>query len=165
MGRQALTLRAPEPLNASHVLLEFHSANLSLNRWLKERAVFNEREGASRTFVICDRDTQDVIGYYCLAQGAIGHNAVSAKFKRNMPNPIPVTVLGRLAVDARFAGQGLGSALMKDAVLRCKAAAKIAGARGIFVQALDEEAAGFYVKFGFVRSPVNGLWLVMGLVL
>jgi GNAT superfamily N-acetyltransferase len=164
LGREALIMRAPEPLEASHVLEGFNSGSLSLNRWLKERAMFNEREGASRTFVICDGDTQDVIGYYCLAQGAIGHDAVSAKFKRNMPNPIPVTVLGRLAVDSRFAGQGLGSALLKDAVLRCKAAGKIAGARGIFVQALDEDAAGFYVKFGFARSPVNGLWLMMGLV-
>jgi GNAT superfamily N-acetyltransferase len=157
-------MRAPEPLEASHVLEGFNSASLSLNRWLKERAMFNEREGASRTFVICERESNHVMGYYCLAQGAIGHDVVSAKFKRNMPNPIPMTVLGRLAVDVRFTGRGFGQALLKDAVLRCRAAGKIAGARGIFVQALDEEAAGFYVKFGFVRSPVNGLWLVMGLV-
>jgi GNAT superfamily N-acetyltransferase len=163
MGNPALNMSAPEPLNASHILEEFKSTRLSLNSWLNERAMLNEREGASRTFVICDGAGTKVIGYYCLAQGAIGHDVVSAKFKRNMPNPIPVTVLGRLAVDARFSGRGLGSALLKDAVLRCRAAAKIAGARGIFVQALDEEAAEFYVKFGFVRSPVNGLWLVMGL--
>lgn len=156
-------MRAPEPLCKAHILHSFNSNRASLNAWLIDRALANEEKGASRTFVICEDDTQKVIGYYCLAQGAIGHDAVSAKFKKNMPNPLPVTVLGRLAIDQNHAGQGLGMALLKDAVLRSRLAATHAASRGIFVQALDEEAAGFYLKFGFTRSPTEPLYLMLSL--
>jgi predicted N-acetyltransferase YhbS len=156
-------MRAPEPLNKLHILVGFSSSRTSLNSWLVDRAIANEEQGASRTFVICEGDSQKVIGYYCLTQGAIGHDAVSAKFKRNMPNPLPVTVLGRLAVDQHHAGQGLGLALLKDAVLRARLAAVQAASRGIFVQALDEQAASFYLKFGFTRSPSEPLYLMLSL--
>jgi GNAT superfamily N-acetyltransferase len=156
-------MRAPEPLNRAHIVSGFNSTRSSLNAWLIDRAISNEEQGASRSFVICEGDTQKVIGYYCLAQGAIGHDDVSAKFKRNMPNPLPVTVLGRLAVDQNHAGKGLGVALLKDAVLRSRLAAMQAASRGIFVQALDEEAAAFYLKFGFTRSPSQPLYLMLSL--
>ncbi len=156
-------MRAPEPLTKTHVLTGFNSARASLNGWLIDRAMSNEEQGASRTFVICEGNTQNVIGYYCLAQGAIGHDAVSAKFKKNMPNPLPVTVLGRLAVDQSHAGRGIGIALLRDAVLRARLASVHAASRGIFVQALDEEAASFYLKFGFSRSPSEPLYLMLAL--
>lgn len=156
-------MRAPEPLSKVHILQGFNCTRASLNAWLINRAMANEEQGASRTFVICEGDTQKVIGYYCLAQGAIGHDAVSAKFKKNMPNPLPVTVLGRLAIDQNYAGKGLGIALLKDAVLRSRLAAAHAASRGIFVQALDEEAAGFYLKFGFTRSLTQPLYLMLSL--
>jgi GNAT superfamily N-acetyltransferase len=156
-------MRAPEPLSKAHILHGFNSTRASLNVWLVDRALANEEQGASRTFVICKGDSQIVIGYYCLAQGAIGHDAVSAKFKKNMPDPLPVTVLGRLAIDQSFAGKGLGMALLKDAVLRSRLASIQAASRGIFVQALDEEAAGFYLKFGFTRSPTQPLYLMLSL--
>jgi GNAT superfamily N-acetyltransferase len=156
-------MRAPEPLTKAHILTGFNSARASLNAWLIDRAMSNEERGASRTFVICEGNTQVVVGYYCLAQGAIGHDAVSAKFKKNMPNPLPVTVLGRLAVDQSYAGKGLGMALLKDAVLRARLASVHAASRGVFVQALDEEAAAFYLKFGFTRSPSEPLYLMLPL--
>ncbi len=156
-------MRAPEPLSKAHILHGINSSRTSLNAWLIDRALANEAQGASRSFVICEGDTQKVIGYYCLAQGAIGHDAVSAKFKKNMPNPLPVTVLGRLAIDQNHAGKGLGMALLKDAVLRARLASIQAASRGIFVQALDEEAAGFYLKFGFIRSPSEPLYLMLSL--
>lgn len=157
-------MRAPEPLSNAHILSEFNSTRASLNAWLIDRAVANEEQGASRTFVICEGESHEVIGYYCLTQGAIGHDVVSAKFKRNMPNPLPVTVLGRLAVDQNHAGQGLGIALLKDAILRSRLAAQLAASRGVFVQALDEEAATFYLKFGFTRSPSQPLFLMLSLL-
>jgi predicted N-acetyltransferase YhbS len=156
-------MRAPEPLSKAHIVEGFNCKRDSLNAWLVERAMSNEEQGASRTFVICEGNSQKVIGYYCLTQGAIGHDAVSAKFRRNMPNPLPVTVLGRLAVDQAWAGQGLGLALLKDAVLRSRLAAVQAASRGIFVQALDEDAASFYLKFGFTRSPSEPLYLMLSL--
>lgn len=157
-------MRAPEPLSKAHILDTFHCSRESLNSWLIDRAMANEEQGASRTFVICEGDSQNVIGYYCLTQGALGHDVVSAKFKRNMPNPLPVTVLGRLAIDQNHAGKGLGIALLKNAVLRARLAAQHAASRGVFVQALDEEAAGFYVKFGFTRSPSQPLYLMLSLL-
>lgn len=157
-------MRAPEPLSKAHILSTFQCSRASLNGWLIDRAMANEEQGASRTFVICEDESQNVIGYYCLTQGALGHDAVSAKFKRNMPNPLPVTVLGRLAVDQNHAGKGLGLALLKDAVLRSRLAAQQAASRGVFVQALDEEAAGFYLKFGFTRSPSQPLYLMLSLL-
>lgn len=157
-------MRAPEPLNKAHILSEFNCTRASLNAWLVDRAMANEAQGASRTFVICEGESAMVIGYYCLTQGAIGHDAVSAKFKRNMPNPLPVTVLGRLAIDKNHAGKGLGMALLKDAVLRSRLAALHAASRGIFVQALDDEAAAFYLKFGFTRSPSQPLHLMLSLL-
>jgi GNAT superfamily N-acetyltransferase len=156
-------MRAPEPLSKAHILHGFNSTRASLNVWLVDRALANEEQGASRTFVICEGDSQIVIGYYCLAQGAIGHDAVSAKFKNNMSNPLPVAVLGRLAIDQSHAGKGLGMALLKDAVLRSRLASIQAASRGIFVQALDEEAAGFYLKFGFIRSTSQPLYLMLSL--
>lgn len=157
-------MRAPQPLSNAHVITDFQSTRPSLNEWLTTRAMANEAQGASRSFVICEGDGNKVIGYYCLTQGAIGHDIVSAKFKRNMPNPLPVTVLGRLAVDHRHAGKGLGMALLKDAVLRSRLAALQAASRGLFVQALDEEAVGFYIKFGFSRSPSQPLYLMLSLL-
>jgi predicted N-acetyltransferase YhbS len=157
-------MRAPAPLSKAHNLTEFNCARQSLNAWLVDRAMANEEQGASRTFVICDGESNIVIGYYCLTQGVIGHDVVSAKFKRNMPNPLPVTVLGRLAVDQNQGGKGLGMALLKDAVQRSRLAALHAASKGVFVQALDEDAAVFYLKFGFTRSPSQPLYLMLSLL-
>lgn len=156
-------MRGPEPLSDSHQLAQFNCTRPSLNSWLIERALANEHNGASRCFVVCQGEGKRVIGYYCLAQGAIGHDEVSSKLRKNMPNPLPVTILGRLAIDQEFAGQGLGRALLKDAILRAKAAAQIAASRGVLVQALDEEAANFYLKFGFLRSPTKPMYLMLSL--
>ncbi len=155
-------MKPPEPLALHHGLDSFESARPVLNIWLKTRARINETYGASRTFVVCAEKGHDVIGYYCLSQGAIGHEQVSSKFRRNMPDPIPVTLLGRLAVDQRFAGKGLGAALLKDAVLRAKHAATIVASRGMIVHALDDEAATFYARYGFVGAPKMPLLMVLG---
>lgn len=77
-----------------------------------------------------------------------------------MPDPIPVTLLGRLAVDQRSAGKGLGSALLQDAFLRARKASEIVASRGLMVHALDEEAKSFYVKFGFLTSPTMPMLLI-----
>jgi ribosomal protein S18 acetylase RimI-like enzyme len=157
-------MRSPQPLSDEHDLSRFNCSRASLNTWLQERAIENQRNGASRSFVICENDTPRVIGYYCLAQGALGHDSVSSKFRKNMPDPMPVTVLGRLAVDQSFAGLGLGSALLRDAVERAQYAARIVAARGLIVHALDEEAAAFYGKFGFTRSAKLPLLMMLSLV-
>ena len=151
-------LRPPEPLNDSHVLTGFDCGVASLNQWLVRRASTNQTSGASRTFVICD-DAR-VIGYYALASSAIAVASAPGRFRRNMPDPVPVVVLGRLAVATTHHGLGLGRALFKDAGLRVIQAADAIGIRGMIVHALSEQARGFYLGLGLDESPLDPMILM-----
>lgn len=122
----ARELAPPEPLSATHRVDDFACGEPGLDEWLKRRALANQVSGASRTFVVVNRDRR-VMGYYALAAGAVAHVDATSGVRRNMPDPIPVLVLGRLAVDRRAQGIKLGAALLKDAVLRASAVADNAG--------------------------------------
>jgi GNAT superfamily N-acetyltransferase len=152
-------LHPPEKLNPSHQIDGFNSGNSHLGDWLKRRARKNELEGASRTYVLCTGKV--VIAYYCLASGAVAQAAATGRIRRNMPDPIPVMVIGRLAVDSRWQGQGIGRALLRDAILRTLSAAEIAGISAILVRAISEEAKQFYEKFGFTPSPPDAMTLMV----
>jgi GNAT superfamily N-acetyltransferase len=155
-------LTPPSPIFADHVLDGFECGGPSLDEWLKKRALKNHASGASRCFVICHG--ADVVGYYSLSAGAIRHESVTKALRRNMPDPLPVLVLGRLAIDLRYQNQGLGSALLRDAMIR---AVKVSGDAGIFalmVHALSEQAKRFYLSRGFVESPFQPMTLMMTLV-
>ncbi len=154
-------LRAPERLTSEHVFEDFDSGHPALDEWLRRRALRNEAEGASRTYVVCQDGR--VVGFYCLANGAVLQAGAPGRVRRNMPDPIPVMVLGRLAVDRRFQGRGLGKALLRDAVLRTLQAAHIAGIRAILVHAKDEDARAFYQRCGFLPSPIDSLTLMLPL--
>ena len=104
-----------------------------------------------------------VVGYYCLASGALALQEAPGSVRRNMPDPIPMAVLGRLAVDRAWQGSGLGVALLRDAFERTQTASAILGIRGLLVQALSEEARAFYVRHGFVPSPTRPMTLVLSL--
>ncbi|HEX6017341.1 MAG TPA: GNAT family N-acetyltransferase [Burkholderiaceae bacterium] len=151
-------LRAPEPLTAQHALGDFDSGVRSLDDWLRRRAMHNQASGASRTFVACDGAR--VAGYYALAASAVAPDAATGRFRRNMPDPVPVAVLGRLAVDKSFQGRGLGRALFRDAALRVLAAADSIGIRGMLVHALSDEAKAFYVGLGLDVSPLEPMTLM-----
>ena len=142
-----MTVSAPEPLSPHHALEGFSCGEPSLDDWLKRRARSNQVTGASRTFVACEGDT--VVAYYALASSAIAVTATSGRFRRNMPDPIPVVVLARLAVTETHHGQGLGRALFQDAARRVVRAADQIGARGIIVHALSDPAARFHTRLGF----------------
>lgn len=120
-----------------------------MNDWLRSRALKNETTGASRTFVTVEAESGDVAGYYCLSAGSLALEDASGRVKRNMPAPIPIIRIGRLAVDQRFKGYGLGASLLQDAVLKGIEAARILGARAFVVDALNDDAERFYGKFGF----------------
>ncbi|WP_341738461.1 GNAT family N-acetyltransferase [Microcoleus sp. CAWBG640] len=152
-------LSPPEKLNLSHQIDSFNSDNNELNEWLKRRALKNELEGASRTYVVCAG--QVVIAYYCLANGALAQTTATGRVRRNMPDPIPVIVIGRLAVDRHWQGKGIGRALLRDAILRTLQAAEIAGIRAILVHAISEEAKQFYEKCGFTASPIDPMTLMV----
>ncbi len=154
-------LSRPSPLTGAHDCTQFDSGSPQLDAWLRERAVRNQGTGASRTYVACEGAR--VVAFYSLANGAVAHREAPGKLKRNMPDPIPVMVLGRLAVDREFQGRGLGKALLRDAILRTLQAAEIAGVRAILVHAKDENARRFYERFGFLGSPANPRTLVLPL--
>ena len=152
-------LRPPEKLNSLHQIESFDSGNSQLNDWLKRRALKNELEGASRTYVLCAGEV--VVAYYCLSNGAVAQTAATGRVRRNMPDPIPVMVIGRLAVDCQWQGKGIGRALLRDAILRTLQAAEIAGIRAILVHAISEEAKQFYEKCGFTASPLEPMTLML----
>jgi GNAT superfamily N-acetyltransferase len=101
-----------------------------------------------------------VVAYYALASGAIAQAGVPGKFHRNMPDPIPVVVLARLAVDRNYQGHGLGRAMFRDAARRVAHAADTIGIRGIIVHAISEEARKFYIALGFDPCPAEAMTLV-----
>ena len=156
-----MTLQPPQPLQPDHDLSEFDSGRPVLDEWLRKKAVKNENSGASRTYVVCE-DAR-VVAYYCLATGSVENKQASGRIRRNMPDPIPVMIIGRLAVDVSLQGQGIGRSLLKDAIFRTLKAAEIAGIRAILVHALDEAAASFYRKNGLTESPIDPLVLMLSL--
>lgn len=160
MGEVA-RLKPPAPLAEGHDFSDFCSGEPSLDDWIKRRARANQVGGASRTYVVCI--DQRVIGYYALASGAITVESAPGRFRRNMPHPIPVAVLGRLAVDRQWKAQGIGRALFRDAAHRVAHAANAIGIRGIVVHAISEEAKSFYLALGFEPSPTESMTLMVAL--
>ena len=154
-------ITAPTPISDRHVVSDFDCGQISLDDWLKKRAVKNESTGASRTFVVCDDNV--VIGYYTLAVGAVTREEASGKVRRNMPEPIPVMILGRLAVDLQWQGNKIGAGMLKDAILRTLIVAEQAGIRAMLVHALSEGAKQFYLQCGFHESPLNEMTLMITL--
>lgn len=152
-------LGVPEPFSPDHDIAGFDCGIGSLNTWLERRAAANQVSGASRTFVVCEDGK--VVGYYALASSAVAPAAASGRFRRNMPDPVPVVVLGRLAVAASHHGQGLGRGLFQDAALRVIHAADAVGIRGMVVHALSEEARDFYLRLGLDESPLDPMTLMV----
>ena len=156
-----MSLRAPAPLAEHHQLGAFNSGVPSLDDWLTRRARPNQASGASRSFVVCADDI--VVGYYALASGAVSAAAAPSRFRRNMPEPIPVAVLGRLAVDQARHKQGIGRALFRDSALRVMQAAEAIGIRGMLVHAISNEAKAFYLALGLSQSPLDPMTLMVTL--
>ena len=155
-------LNPPTPLTPDHLCEDFDSGVSILDDWLKKRALKNQASGASRTYVVTAKD-RVVAGYYCLAAGAVAHEQAPKPLRRNMPDPIPVIVLGRLAIDRRYQRLGIGRGLLKDAVLRTIQASELAGIRAILVHAISEDAKQFYLSCGFLESPTQPMTLCLPL--
>ena len=151
-------LSAPEPLATHHKLEGFDSGVPSLDHWLRRRAARNQASGATRTFVVCESDI--VVAYYALATSAVAPAAAPGRFRRNMPDPIPVVVLARLAVARPYQNRGLGRALFQDAARRVIHAAETIGIRGLLVHAISNEAKAFYLRLGLDQSPLDPMTLM-----
>lgn len=151
----------PEPLAEHHDISGFSCGVASLDEWLKRRARANQASGATRTFVVTESGR--VVAYYAIASGAVSPNGTVGRFRRNMPDPIPVAVLARLAIDTSAQGKGHGRALFRDAALRILTAAETLGIRGIVVHAISEQAKAFYLALGFETSPLDPMTLMVTL--
>jgi GNAT superfamily N-acetyltransferase len=156
-----LTVAAPERLTADHDVGPFDCGAPELNVWLRRRALANQQTDASRTFVALDEGR--VVGFYALAAGGVNVVSAPGHFRRNMPDPIPVVLLGRLAIDLSLQRRGLGRVLFRDAALRVINAADSIGVRGILVHAISEAARDFYLAVGFEPSPLEPMTLMVTL--
>ena len=155
-----MQLTAPEPLNSAHLIDAFDCGESVLDEWLRKRAMGNQAGGASRTFVVTDPAGR-VMGYYALAAGAVAHETAKSAVRRNMPDPVPVLVLGRLAVDRQAQGMKLGAALLQDAVKRAVGVSADARIRALLVHALSDRAKQFYLHYGFQASTLHPMTLMM----
>jgi GNAT superfamily N-acetyltransferase len=152
-------LTPPVRLTAAHDVSQFDCGTPELTSWLVRHALKNKAGGGSRTYVVCHRN--DVVGYYSLAAGAIARAEAPKPMQRNMPDPIPVMVLGRLAVDRTWQGQGIGKYLLQDAILRVLQAAEIAGVKAILAHAISEDVKNFYLDRSFLESPIEPMTLCL----
>lgn len=146
-------LTAPVRLIPAHEISQFDCGVAALNDWLKANALSGEGKSV-RTYVLCEGPT--VVGYYSISTGAVERgSAPNAKMRQNMPDPIPVAILGRLAIAKSHQGQGLGQDLMQDAFRRILAASEIIGLRALVVHAIDDKVVSFYWDLGFKPSPTD----------
>lgn len=155
-------LGPPVPLRGGHVTETFDCRQPSLDDWLQRRALANQIGGASRCFVLADSDVH-VLGYYALAAGAVMRELATGGVRRNMPEPVPVMVLGRLALDRRLQGWGYGTALLQDALKRSVQVAEHAGVRALLAHAIDERARDFYLHWGFQPSSLQAMTVMLPL--
>ena len=139
-----------EPLAKQHVRDEFDCGNAELNTFLRKYARQNEQKGLSRTYVAVRQNARTVCGYYSLSSSSVEFVHLPEDLQRRYPRyPIPVAHFGRLAVDRREQGRGLGAYLLIDALLRVLEIADQLGIAAVEVKAIDEEARRFYLKYGF----------------
>jgi len=150
-ARSEPRLSAPAPLTPEHDLSSFDCGDPALNDWLRQRALKNESR-FSRTYVVCDGNR--VIAHFCISAGAVERTVAPGRIRRNAPNAIPVSVLGRLAVDRRHAGKGLGADILYDALRRIAAASQTIGIAAVLVHAKDDAARRFYMRCAeFIEYP------------
>lgn len=146
-----MAISGPEPLTHEHDLSAFSCGKPTLDRWLKTRALSNQEKGFTAVMVV--HEASQVIGYYGLAPTAIIPAALPRAIRTGQPpDPVPCLLLGQLATDETWAGKGIGTSLLRHALERCVVAARLIGGRALVVQAVDEEAAAFWQRRGFLPS-------------
>ena len=150
-----------EKLNGTHEVDAFDCGKEPLDRFLKRHALVNQKASSAQTYVVC-RDGSRVVGYYSLVVGGVEYDAAPGRVVKGLArHPVPVMLLARLAIDKSEQVQGLGKALLKDAILRTVQAADIAGIRALLVHAKDDEARAWYERFDFEPSPTDSLHLFL----
>jgi GNAT superfamily N-acetyltransferase len=163
LGASRPAYAPPAPITAGDRLDAFECGKPPLDEWLRAHALENEGS-ASRTYVMTARTGEhagSVVAYYTLAYGSVVRQEVPKAIRQGLPNPVPVMVLGRLAVDKAHWGKGIGEALLREAMQRTAEASQIAGLRALIVHAIDDEAVGFYARYGFQLFPAGSRTMVL----
>ena len=146
-----MTLSAPEPLTAEHDVSPFACGKPALDQWLKRHALSNQEKGFTAVLVVHEEGR--VVGYYGLAPTAVAPSILPRSIRTGQPpDPVPCLLLGQLATDLNWASKGIGTGLVKHALERCVAAAELVGGRALMVTAVDDEAAAFWRRRGFLPS-------------
>jgi len=158
------TFSPPVLLTEVHDLSAFNSGESVLDDWLRQRAWHNLQAAASRTYVICPKDSKRVVGYYSLSMGQLLASEATGSMRRNMPKFIPAVTLGRLAIDLAWQGKGLGAALLADVIERALRASSQVSARLVLVHAISPSAEAFYLHYGFTRLPIDAPTLALDLI-
>jgi len=154
----AMLLSVPEPLNATHDVTLFRCGKSALDHWLQTRALSNQEKGFTVVMVV--HDAGRVVGYYGLAPTAAVPTGLPRSIKTGQPpNPVPCLLLGQLATDLSCAGQGVGTGLLRHALIRCVQGARLIGGRALMVNAIDPDAASFWQRRGFLLSKDDPLVL------
>ena len=155
LGASRPAYGSPTPITVDHRIDGFDCGKAPLDEWLKAHALENEGK-ASRSYVVVAQAGEhagSVVAYYTLANGSVTRAEVPRKIRQGLPNPVPIMVLGRLAVDKNHTGSGIGPGLLREAMQRTWQASQIAGIRALLVHAIDDDAVGFYAKYGFQIFP------------
>ena len=155
LGAPKPVYASPTPITTDHRIDGFDCGKAPLDEWLKAHALENEGK-ASRSYVVtaqAGEDAGNVVAFYTLANGSVTREEIPKKIRQGLPNPVPIMVLGRLAVDKRHAGNGIGPGLLRQAMQRTWQASQVAGIRALVVHAIDDDAVGFYAKYGFQIFP------------
>ncbi|MGD9965232.1 MAG: GNAT family N-acetyltransferase [Hyphomonadaceae bacterium] len=157
-----MALTGPEPLSEAHDVSAFNCGKPTLDHWLQRRALSNQQKGFTAVLVV--HDAGRVVGYYGLAPTAVVPSSLPRSIRTGQPpDPVPCLLLGQLATDVNWAGQGVGTGLLKHALQRCVAAAGLVGGRALMVNAVDDEAAAFWRRRGFIPSKDDPLVLFRSL--
>lgn len=153
-------LFAPEPLRDHHHLDGFRCGVDSLDEWLVRRARTNSASSASRVFVVPD-DAGTVVAYYSLSTGSVLRDELPQPMRRATPQPVPVLLIGRFAVDGRYQGRGVGRSVLQDALVRCARLSREVGFMAVLVHPVDEKADAFWQRFGFLPAPTQEPMLLL----
>jgi GNAT superfamily N-acetyltransferase len=151
----------PELLAGEHLLEGFDCGSGALNDWLVQRALRNQSSGTSRTWVVVEIETGQVVAFYASSTASVLRLAAPKKMGRNQPEEMPAVLLARMGVDSRHQGQGLGAALLKHFMLKAIEIAHSVGVRLLLIHAKDQGAKNFYQHYGFVESPLDPLVMMM----
>lgn len=156
-----MTLRSPEPLTAQHLLEGFDCGKPALNDWLLRHARQAQGSGSAKTFVVAEDDGR-VAAYFSLTVGQVDTLDAPQRICTGMGQyPLPVVILARLAVSVADQGRGIGFGLLQDAIRRTMWIAEQAGIRAMLTHPIDEDAAKFYTRFGFIASPLREQQLLL----